>query len=46
VDVDHEYVIAKMGVSKVPTLDFNEADVTRIAAQIAEEVGLTPPAAK
>lgn len=46
VEVDHEYVIAKMGVSKVPTLDFNEADVARIAAQIAQEIGLTPPVAK
>ena len=43
VEVDHEYVIAKMGVGKVPTLDFDEVDVARIAAQIAQEVGLTPP---
>ncbi|MGQ9666478.1 MAG: putative zinc-binding protein [Anaerolineae bacterium] len=40
VEVDHEYVIAKMGVSKIPTLDFNEADVARIAKQIASEIGL------
>ncbi|MGQ9768752.1 MAG: putative zinc-binding protein [Anaerolineae bacterium] len=46
IEVDHEYIIAKMGVSKVPTLDFGEADVARIAAQIAQEIGLTPPAAK
>jgi len=46
VEVAHEYVIAKMGVSKIPTLDFGEADVARIAAQIAQEVGLKPPAAK
>jgi uncharacterized metal-binding protein len=46
VEVDHEYIIAKMGVSKVPTLDFGQVDAERIAAQIAQEVGLTPPAAK
>ena len=46
VEVDHEYVIAKMGVSKVPTLDFSEADVERIAAQIAQETGLVPPQRK
>jgi len=46
IEVDHEYVIAEMGVNKIPTLDFSEADVERIAEQIAKEVGLTPPAAK
>ena len=43
IEVDHEYVIAKMGVSKIPTLDFSEADVERIAAQIAQETGLVSP---
>jgi uncharacterized metal-binding protein len=46
VEVDQEYVIAKMGVSKTPTLDFNQADVERIAAQIAQETGLVPPGSK
>lgn len=43
VEVDHEYVIAKLGVSKTPTLDFNAADVARIAAQIATDIGVTLP---
>lgn len=43
VEVAHEYIIAKMGVSKISTLDFSEEDVARIAAQIAQETGLTPP---
>lgn len=46
IEVDHEYVIAKMDVTKKPTLDFSEADVERISAQIAQEIGLTPAAAK
>lgn len=40
IEVDYEYVIAKMGVSKKPTLDFSEADVERISAQIAQDVGM------
>lgn len=44
IEVDHEYVIAKMEVTKKPTLDFSEADVERISAQIAQEIGMTPPA--
>ena len=43
VNVEHEYVIAKMGVTKRPTLDFDEADAKRIAHQIAQEIGLTLP---
>ncbi|MFZ5860115.1 MAG: putative zinc-binding protein [Spirochaetota bacterium] len=39
VKVAHEYVIATMGVSKIPTLDFNEADVERISKKIAEDLG-------
>lgn len=46
IEVDHEYVIAKMDVTKKPTLDFSEADVERISAQIAQEIGLTLAAAK
>lgn len=34
---DYETVIAKEGVEKVPTLDFDEKDVHRIAQKIAEE---------
>ena len=34
---DYETVIAKEGVKKVPTLDFDPADVERIAAKIAGE---------
>jgi len=34
---DYETVIAKEGVEKVPTLDYDEDDVQRIAAKIAEE---------
>ncbi len=33
----YEVVIAKEGVDKVPTLDFNEEDVQRIASKIAGE---------
>ena len=33
----HETVIAKEGVEKVPTLDFDEKDVHRIAEKIAKE---------
>jgi uncharacterized metal-binding protein len=33
----YEIVIAKEGVEKVPTLDFDEADVQRIAEKIAKE---------
>jgi uncharacterized metal-binding protein len=33
----YETVIAKEGVEKVPTLDFNMADVERIAEKIAKE---------
>lgn len=33
----YETVIANEGVEKVPTLDFDEADVQRIAKKIAEE---------
>ncbi|MGB9640612.1 MAG: putative zinc-binding protein [Anaerolineales bacterium] len=40
IQVDHEYIIAKMDVNKKPTLDFNDADVERIAAQIAQDIGL------
>ncbi|MGB9641412.1 MAG: putative zinc-binding protein [Anaerolineales bacterium] len=40
IEVDHEYIIAKMGVNKKPTLDFNDADVERISAQIAQDIGL------
>lgn len=41
--MDHEYIIAQMGVSQIPTLDFNEANVERIAAQLAQETGLASP---
>ena len=34
---DYETVIAKEGVEKVPTLDFDMADVERIAEKIAKE---------
>jgi uncharacterized metal-binding protein len=34
---DYETVIAKEGVSKVPTLDFDKKDVQRIAEKIAKE---------
>ena len=34
---DCEMVIAKEGVEKLPTLDFDEADVERIAEKIAKE---------
>lgn len=34
---DYEIVIAKEGVDKVPTLDFDMADVDRIARKIAKE---------
>jgi uncharacterized metal-binding protein len=34
---DYETVIAKEGVEKVPTLDFDMADVKRIAEKIAKE---------
>ncbi|MBC7263372.1 MAG: zinc-binding protein [Chloroflexi bacterium] len=34
---DYETVIAKEGVEKVPTLDFDEKDVHRIAQKIAKE---------
>jgi len=34
---DYETVIAKEGVEKLPTLDFDEADVERIAEKIAKE---------
>ena len=40
VKVDHEYTISEMEVKKVPTLDFDEEDVKRIAEKIAEETGL------
>ena len=33
----YETVIAKEGVEKVPTLDFDMADVERIAKKIAKE---------
>jgi len=33
----YEIVIAKEGVDKVPTLDFNKADVERISKKIAKE---------
>jgi len=38
-DIPYEYetVIAKEGVEKVPTLDFDMADVERIAEKIAKE---------
>ncbi|MCR4408283.1 MAG: zinc-binding protein [Anaerolineae bacterium] len=38
-DIPYQYetVIAKEGVEKVPTLDFDEKDVHRIAQKIAEE---------
>jgi uncharacterized metal-binding protein len=35
---DYETVIANEGVKKLPTLDFDEKDVQRIAKKIAEEV--------
>ncbi|MCD6290868.1 MAG: zinc-binding protein [Anaerolineae bacterium] len=38
ISYDYETVISKEGVEKVPTLDYDEADVKRIAARIAEEV--------
>jgi len=40
IKIDHEYVIAKMEVSKKPTLDFSNADVERISAQMAQDIGL------
>jgi uncharacterized metal-binding protein len=40
IKVDYEYTISEMGVKKVPTLDFDEEDVKRIAEQIAEETGM------
>jgi uncharacterized metal-binding protein len=41
---DYETVIAKEGVDKVPTLDFDMADVERIAKKIADEaLGPLPP---
>lgn len=35
---DYEIVIAKEGVDKLPTLDFNRDDVERIANKIVEDV--------
>ena len=39
----YEITIAEEGVNKVPTLDFDEADVDRIAKKIADEVAKVPP---
>ena len=33
----HEFTIAKMGIEKVPTLDFKEEDVKRIVHEIATQ---------
>ncbi|MGQ9616474.1 MAG: putative zinc-binding protein [Spirochaetota bacterium] len=38
----YEITIAKEGVDKVPTLDFDEEDVERIAEKIAQDVSMLP----
>ena len=38
----YEIIIAKEGVEKVPTLDFDEEDVDRIAKKIVEDVSKIP----
>lgn len=38
----YEITIAKEGVDKVPTLDFDEKDVTRIAAKIVSDLSSVP----
>lgn len=39
----YEVVIAEEGVAKISTLDFDEADVERIAEKIASEIDAVPP---
>lgn len=39
IKIDYEYTITEMDVKKIPTLDFDDKDVDRIAEQIAEDVG-------
>lgn len=39
IKIDYEYTISEMNVQKIPTLDFDEEDVDRIAEEIAEDVG-------
>lgn len=38
----YEIIIAKEGVDKIPTLDFDERDVQRIAAKIVADVANIP----
>ncbi len=39
----YKIIIAKEGVEKAPTLDFDSEDVERIAAKIAKETAALPP---
>ena len=42
IEPSYELVIAKEGVNKKPTLDFDEEDVERISKKIVEEVSKIP----
>jgi len=42
IEPSYEIVIAKEGVDKVPTLDFDEDDVDRITKKIVEDVSKLP----
>ena len=39
IKVDYEFTISEMGVKKIPTLDFDQAEVDKIAEIIADKVG-------
>ncbi|BAL80369.1 hypothetical protein CSE_02430 [Caldisericum exile AZM16c01] len=39
IKIDYEFTISEMGVKKIPTLDFNQENVDRIAEIIGDTVG-------